>query len=518
MNNSIRLIPSDDYNFDDGLKYEIIDCDAYFDYVLSICFNGNDSFEESLPDKDVLKNLMIKLLKQKKDRAVSSTEDNRLFEILSIAKIEDAIDNFDDFYKSFDFVHFSYYYPISKIKEYIDCNPCLKSKKLLFYTSSDAPFSFYNELKSNFKDETSNIYIKIDDNYELITFNEYEKTVLKLESIADEIKKLNLSVFEKILYTYDLVRDKIYNESKNSISESRDLNSVLFGDKIVCSGYAKIFKALLERVGIPVNLFHLDGINGKPGHLRNEIYVKDEKYNIDGVYYFDSTWDCRKPECEERFPYTYNFFAKTANQMNEYDKKKDLVNNYFCDFSDEYGEAFYNITRIINNPQRDDRYSNEVKAINHMSKTINDSALLMPFFFSSDRLSDILKKSIPSNDVLCNNAIDLIEKYNKPIPGSTYIKALYNVRKVQYYNNPEKFSLNDVDFLKTAIVSGWNFLTPEEKLLEYLFKEEIAVKNQNPKDRERAAVFEIYYNEIPKKVKQVQFTKVLRDIRDNKTR
>ena len=47
------------------------------------------------------------------------------------------------------------------------------------------------------------------------------------------------------MYAYDMVRDKIYAEVDENDDKmiSRNLSTALLGDKIVCLGYANVFKA-----------------------------------------------------------------------------------------------------------------------------------------------------------------------------------------------------------------------------------------------------------------------------------
>ena len=54
---------------------------------------------------------------------------------------------------------------------------------------------------------------------------------------------------------------------------SRNLSSSLLGDKIVCVGYAVIFKTLLQMLEIDCKDIYLLPIDKESGHARNLIYV-----------------------------------------------------------------------------------------------------------------------------------------------------------------------------------------------------------------------------------------------------
>ena len=68
----------------------------------------------------------------------------------------------------------------------------------------------------------------------------------------ETIKKLHLSPLETVLYVYDLVRERKYQEegANECHTKSRDLTSVLLGDKIVCAGFVNLFNTILEKLDI----------------------------------------------------------------------------------------------------------------------------------------------------------------------------------------------------------------------------------------------------------------------------
>ena len=169
---------------------------------------------------------------------------------------------------------------------------------------------------------------------------EYEKL---LYSIIEPAK--NMSPFEKYLYAYDIVKQfKKYNKPKKDNkntrnlpydkymdikSSSRDLYEILNNNYIVCVGFSNLLGDLLEKLEIdsiplsvnvdtslPKAIKQLDipkeeWTNMSPEekhklimrqqsyiprdsfdrHRRLLVYIKDEKYGIDGIYISDPTWD-----------------------------------------------------------------------------------------------------------------------------------------------------------------------------------------------------------------------------------
>ena len=93
------------------------------------------------------------------------------------------------------------------------------------------------------------------------------------------------------------------------------------------------------------------------------------------------------------------------------------------------------------------------------------------------------------------------------------IRVLFNVRKQEYYNNPEKYTFALIDFCKTVACSHWDYEgTPVEKLMMQLaetledkmkvnFHQSIRVANEN---------------NIPEQIEQVKLTRTLRSIYEQK--
>ena len=113
-----------------------------------------------------------------------------------------------------------------------------------------------------------------------------------VNSLADNIKKYNLSSFETIMYVYDMVKYKIYKKDDNDYLNGRDLDRLLLEeqDAIVCSGYSNLAVAILNSLGIKAKPL----ISYKERHQRVIVNVNDTKYNRSGVYVFDPTGDRRQ--------------------------------------------------------------------------------------------------------------------------------------------------------------------------------------------------------------------------------
>ena len=123
-----------------------------------------------------------------------------------------------------------------------------------------------------------------------------------INNIVKEISEARLdrkplSPYEKFLWAYQFVTDRVYiNELSNEDpSVSRNLVSVLSGDKIVCVGYASMLCSILSQLGIPCAYQSEISFDTKDNiyvnHATCAVRIDDDKYNKHGIYYSDPTAD-----------------------------------------------------------------------------------------------------------------------------------------------------------------------------------------------------------------------------------
>lgn len=134
-------------------------------------------------------------------------------------------------------------------------------------------------------------------------FFSYEKACLANNMItnwADSIKKMRvdgreLSQLEKFFMAYNIVASFEYNESKDDRFESRSLISILTGDKIVCVGYAALLSELCRQLGIEciTQMVKIDS-SETLNHANCKVRIKDEIYDVDGIFYSDPCFGARK--------------------------------------------------------------------------------------------------------------------------------------------------------------------------------------------------------------------------------
>lgn len=485
MDGKIFLIESED-----GFNYQFIESNKPFGYEISINTDLSKDFISLMEDTDDLEESI--------DLQIEISELPELAEFYKKAKKE-----YKRLLKAAEYVSFSF--SIEEVSDYVKRNPILKSKKIILAEVTELDSDIVSKVKSLFGENSSNIYFIIVGNERPISLKDYESTLNFIDKKVEEIKRFNFSPLETIMYAYDMVRDRIYTAEEENEDEtvSRDLSSVLFGDKIVCVGYARIFKAILEKSGIDCRMFYLDDSTiSDMGHARNEIYVQDEKYGVDGVYYFDPTWDSKKWDDDDIYLLSYKHFAMTRKVMDCIDNGR--LNSHFY-YSDYLAEEF---KETVDKEGYTSLSSDMLRGINHMSSIINHKTLINRAWVQFG-----VQSLLPDKDEVYEELGSLMEYFDKPLSANTLLEVLYNVRKVQYYQNPLKFPFGLNEFYNAVLLSGWEFEGTVEENFMFMF--------YNSKQRQKVQARQItkYSNDtdLDKKIGQVKLTKVLRHMLNNKT-
>jgi len=153
------------------------------------------------------------------------------------------------------------------------------------------------------------IETKFIDMSEEYSVDESLNAFLKCREYADYVNSTNASPFEKYLMIYRYLTTLVYKENEESPLKARQLISVMNSDDIVCVGYSKLLKYLCNAVGIECETqkqkVYTKGSSRVGVHQTNVVYIKDEKYGIDGYYYADSCWDSIKRNKEPFMRYNY---------------------------------------------------------------------------------------------------------------------------------------------------------------------------------------------------------------------
>lgn len=158
-------------------------------------------------------------------------------------------------------------------------------------------------LNTNYK----NINLLVNNDFYDYPIEDFIKEEKILYCMVSRIKKSNCSPFEKFISIYNIVKNyKPYSEVKEgeNLDLSRNLRYILNNEYIVCIGYTKLLRELLDKVGIESTIYNTSvDISYEDGftleeipitycrHSRLLVNIVDQKYNINGFYLSDPTWD-----------------------------------------------------------------------------------------------------------------------------------------------------------------------------------------------------------------------------------
>lgn len=240
-----------------------------------------------------------------------------------------------------------------QLNVYIDAeNLNFKVNELERFIDIDDIFS-RNNIKLFFSGELNSSY----------TLSELLTAQIKLNEFIDLLNDSNASPYEKYLMIYEYVASMQYNENEKDATTSRDLIAVLNGQDIVCVGYASLLKHLCDAVGIKCLLQDLDVSfdNDKfEKHRNNLIYLKDDKYEIDGWYYVDACWDSL--DKKSGFKKSYNFCHVPLSDIEKLKDTKILVTGTTSVFFnvDSKEEKIKKQIEMIENDQYISKYYNDI--------------------------------------------------------------------------------------------------------------------------------------------------------------
>jgi len=243
--------------------------------------------------------------------------------------------------------------------------------------------------------------IEIDQSMVITTLEDYicyENILYKMVEPA-----VNLSPLEKYIYAYNIVKSyKEYKECKKNKIYARQLYRVLFNNYIVCVGFSAFLSDLLSKLNINNKRLSVmvdsDEIKNmyQINHERLYVYLKDEKYKINGYYLSDPTWDNNlkfdlytfmlitnsKNDLAKKIQYDDKFIIFNINSLddfyikcNELKERFGLSNSdvltYILNFIEELEPDIYNSLIDIHNKNKKDINLTLEEIGKHLIKRVN---------------------------------------------------------------------------------------------------------------------------------------------------
>lgn len=278
----------------------------------------------------------------------------------------------------------------------------------------------FKEFINNTKNEDyKNLKIRFKNSTDILTHKEFKEMYKKLNEIVEFVKHYNLSPLERVMLVYDIVKSNKYRQEKrkDSYNISRNLNQILNSNKIVCVGFANLLDYLLTNLDIDSNIINLQYENKKSGHERNYIHLIDEKYNINGVFFLDATWDSKK---NDEYLDNYNFFLKPFRFF-KYVTPTETVSSQlkFSVLEKSCEETIDEVDK--NNYYRSIKF---LMYLNSLEKTFNKNLAETSFMNLLNVDTETIKEKIKL----------IFKLYSKTIKENAFKNALYKIRKIEYIN------------------------------------------------------------------------------------
>ena len=181
-------------------------------------------------------------------------------------------------------VELSYRGNIDNLISQINSFPNLNSTQVIYITNEINNVDHLNKLKDSFPDQSIVVKWDVDD----IFIDDAISVTYMIDYYKQVITEADLSPLEQITMAYDIIKSFYYQDSINS-QVSQVVNTGAFR----CRGFVQFFNRLLKELGIKTRRFGVDTKEGalRDAHARGIALVYDEKYQKNGVFVFDPTFD-----------------------------------------------------------------------------------------------------------------------------------------------------------------------------------------------------------------------------------
>ena len=257
----------------------------------------------------------------------------------------------------------------------------------------------------------------------------------KIVKMCNVIKENELSPLEAIAFIHKIVtKSFLYKENEENPGLCRTIIGCLNTDNIVCVGYSHIVKALVDkldyqRLKVDTVVFKIvtdDDLNssisefmsvGTP-HMKNLVFISDEKYGVEGAYLLNATFDSKTKNYTQGRGFS-QFMLPVEDIMHYLNMKNIQYKDSFDEFLGNLGIETYTpeIPPII------DDYKMVSKVISYDTlKSVIEKVLKIVFYINDEEKLiekvefEMDKSMMFSKELFSENAINSIrveaEKYD----------------------------------------------------------------------------------------------------------
>ena len=150
-----------------------------------------------------------------------------------------------------------------------------------------------------------------------------------LQTITNEIKEKNFSPLEKMVAVYDIAQSIKPYVKEGKADDSRTLHEYLNNNYMVCVGYANFIANIGHMLGE-----HYSEIHGYVGenHRRNYVNLVDDKYEVNGFYGLDATFDETYGRDASQKEYRYFLMGTTEGRKGATIASEDEIGSLYDEF------------------------------------------------------------------------------------------------------------------------------------------------------------------------------------------
>lgn len=140
-----------------------------------------------------------------------------------------------------------------------------------------------------------------------ILSEEIDEQLAEIEAVSSEIlENAYGSNYQQIQYIHNWLIDNLEYDTTYSAENNRDIYGALINKKVVCEGYAKTFKYLLDKLEIPCILVSGEAENSegtRENHMWNYVKINEQWYSVDATWDDPITINGNKVPDENRYKY-----------------------------------------------------------------------------------------------------------------------------------------------------------------------------------------------------------------------
>lgn len=270
-----------------------------------------------------------------------------------------------------------------------------------YFTSNE--FNKLLNIENYIRNTYNNSYeLKFNDFNSTYNKNQILNANKKIKEIVNDVKEKKLSPYEKIIYLHKLISEIPYKEFYKNDDLSRNIYSILNTQNIVCVGYSMLFSAILLELNDENIKSKNELVEVTELHSINCVYLKDEKYDIEGYYNLDITFGVESDYLNyfmipvtdfyhmykncAKYVYKTTSIQNSGNLGNDALKFKLYNENYLIEELDELIKNGVSPREIIKNTLKflDTNLGNKYKPDNnkitsifdHINKCVNESDVI----------------------------------------------------------------------------------------------------------------------------------------------